>query len=174
MAFAGVFARSRARFTPAASASALRTALPLGPVSRGDVLAITPFPNTLLVKEFTGEQILAALEHGVQDDNHDGAYIVHPAGFTYEADMAQPSGHRIVKAETAGKKGPERIDPKRRYKVVLTNYLAGGGDRYDMLKEGRVLSAPSAGDGETFEAYIAKSSPIRQVPRRRFVLLNKK
>jgi 5'-nucleotidase len=155
------------------SGGALRNPLPRGPVSRGDILAIAPFPNTLLVKEYTGEQLLAALEHGVQDDNHDGAYIIHPAGFTYEADMARPSGHRIVKAETAGRKRPERIDPKRRYKVCLSSYLAGGGDRYEMLKEGKVLPAPSAGDGEVMEAYIQKASPLRQRPGGRFVLKSK-
>ncbi len=153
---------------------ALRNSLPRGQVSRGDILAIAPFPNTLLVKEFTGEQLLAALEHGVQDDNHEGAYIVHPAGFTYEADMARPSGQRIVKAERTGRKGRERIDPKRRYKVCLTSYLAGGGDRYEMLKEGRVLPAPSAGDGEVIEAYIKKASPIRTRHGGRFVLKNAK
>ena len=87
--------------------------------------------------------------------------------------MARPSGHRIVKAETAGRKRPERIDPKRRYKVCLSSYLAGGGDRYEMLKEGKVLPAPSAGDGEVMEAYIQKASPLRQRPGGRFVLKSK-
>ncbi len=152
------------------SGGCLRARLPVGPVTRGDMLAMHPFGNTLVVKEFTGEQILQALEHGVQNDSHDGAYLLHPAGFSYEAVLSRPEGSRIVRAELAGKNGPEPIEPKRRYKVALTSYHAGGGDRFDMLKEGRTLPAPAAGDLEVVETYVSRHSPIRDIPVGRIVL----
>ena len=148
----------------------LRARLPVGPITRGDMLAMHPFGNTLVVKEFTGRQILQALEHGVQDDSHSGAYLVHPAGFRYEADLARPQGSRIVRAELEGAKGPERIEPGRRYKVALTSYHAGGGDKLDMLKEGRIVPAPAAGDLEVVEDYIRRHSPIRDAGAERLVL----
>ena len=152
------------------SGGCLRARLPVGPVTRGDMLAMHPFGNTPVVKEFTGEQILQALEHGVQNDSHDGAYLLHPAGFSYEAVLSRPEGSRIVRAELAGKNGPEPIEPKRRYKVALTSYHAGGGDRFDMLKEGRTLPAPAAGDLEVVETYVSRHSPIRDIPVGRIVL----
>ena len=39
-----------------------------------------------------------------------------------------------------------------------------------MLKEGRTLPAPAAGDLEVVETYVSRHSPIRDIPVGRIVL----
>ncbi len=50
----------------------VRAALPAGNISRGDLLAVIPFGNMLVMREVTGEQLLAALEHGVSEEGAKG------------------------------------------------------------------------------------------------------
>jgi 5'-nucleotidase len=46
------------------------------------------------------------------------------AGFTYEVDMRRPAASRVSDIRLNGRP----INPANRYRVVLNNYLAAGGD----------------------------------------------
>ena len=50
------------------------------------------------------------------------------------------------------------------------NGLNIAGDKLDMLKEGRIVPAPAAGDLEVVEDYIRRHSPIRDAAAERLVL----
>ncbi|MBO7412032.1 MAG: bifunctional metallophosphatase/5'-nucleotidase, partial [Ottowia sp.] len=72
-----------------------------GTVTRGDVLNAFPFAGHIYVREFSGAQVLAALEHGARgegDENHigkvGGPRMLQPAGLRYTADEARQPGQR--------------------------------------------------------------------------------
>ena len=87
--------------------------------------------------------------------------MLQPAGLRYRFDPALPEGHRLLAAELVDEQGGVRpLDPAGRYKVVLLDFLARGGDGYDMLKRGTVVEAPDPVDADVFAAYVRAHSPL--------------
>ncbi len=139
----------------------LRAPLAAGPITRGDVLAVMPFGNTLVIREYSGADLLAALEFSADAEHGKGARLLQPAGLRYRFDPALPEGHRLLAAELVDEQGGVRpLDPAGRYKVVLLDFLARGGDGYDMLKRGTVVEAPDPVDADVFAAYVRAHSPL--------------
>ena len=143
----------------------VRAALPSGDISRGDLLSVIPFGNTLVMREITGERLLAALEHGVSEEGGQGPRLLHTAGLRYVVDAARPAGSRIVRAEILNEKDTGTpLDRKARYVIVTIEYLARGGDAYEMLKDSKVIPSPEPIDITVVEKYLKKHSPL-SLPR---------
>ena len=105
-----------------------RAALPAGKITRGDLLSVHPFGNVSVLREYTGREILAALEHGVAQEGAKGPRLLQTAGLRYEVDSTRPAGSRVLKAEVQDEKGTfSPLEPDGRYIVALADYLAGGG-----------------------------------------------
>ncbi|MBQ8173735.1 MAG: 5'-nucleotidase C-terminal domain-containing protein, partial [Mailhella sp.] len=136
--------------------------LPKGDITRGDILTIHPFGNVFVLREYTGEQILAALEHGVKGEGAKGPHLLQPAGLRYEVDGSRPEGSRIVKAEIVAKDGKILpLDLKARYVTALTDYLSGGGDGFAMLTEGKVVESSEPLVADVLDGYIRSHTPVK-------------
>lgn len=103
----------------------MRADLDAGPVTRGDVYAMMPFDNTIVVLELTGELVKLALEQSLAGDR-----ITQVGGLRYEFDPARTALERIVTITLAD---GSALDPARTYRVAVNNFMATGGDRYDAL-----------------------------------------
>ena len=148
----------------------VRAALPSGDISRGDLLSVIPFGNTLVMREITGERLLAALEHGVSEEGGQGPRLLHTAGLRYVVDAARPAGSRIVRAEILNEKDTATpLDLKARYVIVTIEYLARGGDAYEMLKDSKVIPSPEPIDITVVEDYLKKHSPLPQPEGERII-----
>ncbi|MBQ4326305.1 MAG: bifunctional metallophosphatase/5'-nucleotidase [Mailhella sp.] len=140
----------------------IRAGLPKGDITRGDILTIHPFGNVFVLREYSGEQILAALEHGVKGEGAKGPHLLQPAGLRYEVDSTRPEGSRIVKAEVVGKDGRALpLDLKARYVTALTDYLSGGGDGFAMLTEGKVVESSEPLVADVLDGYIRSHTPVK-------------
>ena len=148
----------------------VRAALPSGDISRGDLLSVIPFGNTLVMREITGERLLAALEHGVSEEGGQGPRLLHTAGLRYVVDAARPAGSRIVRAEILNEKDTGTpLDRKARSVIVTIEYLARGGDAYEMLKDSKVIPSPEPIDITVVEDYLKKHSPLPQPEGERII-----
>lgn len=56
-------------------------------------------------------------------------------------------------------KGTAKLDPAAKYRVVLSTYLAKGGDGFTMLK-GKTVSKKKGRDIDVVGAYIARHNPL--------------
>ena len=140
----------------------LRAPLKRGQVTRGDILSVLPFGNIMVVREYDGQDVLAALEHGVSDEKGFGPRIMQSSGMRYTVDASRPAGSRIVSAEVLDKDGKARPVVKgQSYKVALPSYLAKGGDGYAMLANGKVVTTPDPMDADLVGAYIKEHSPLK-------------
>lgn len=132
------------------NAGGIRGGIAAGDVTAGNVIAISPYGNTVETWTMTGADFLAALEHSLQisDDCNDSyelqqAYVA--AGHTEQEaqdmykwrddsgsvlsfggvnvtiDWTQPEGKRIVSA-TLTKDG-STLDPAKNYTVATNNYI---------------------------------------------------
>jgi 5'-nucleotidase/UDP-sugar diphosphatase len=84
--------------------------------------------------------------------------------------VTRPKGERIqdVKVKTpAGVYAP--IDQDAIYKVVVNNFMAAGGDRYDTLKEAAGKYDTGFNDAEVFMEYIS-GKVLVNLPEERIVL----
>ena len=118
-----------------------------GPITRRDVLALLPFQNPLLLLAISGAQLRDALEHGLDRrvvHGQSGA-LPHASGLRIVYDPARPKGQRIVELTAGGR--PVAADAQ--YRLATSNYLAGGGDGYAMLKGLPVLRAAEGSPLET-------------------------
>ena len=131
-----------------------------GSITYGDIFAIEPFGNTLVVRTYTGAQLKALLEQQFEDVNGHGVQrastLVPSANFHFAFDLSRPLGNRIVAMELNGKP----IDPKGRYRVSINNFLASGGDGYSVL----TLGTDTFDAGLDLDALEAWLSTDPQVP----------
>ena len=156
-------ARSHGAAIAFTNGGGIRAALPKGNITRGDILTIHPFGNVFVLREYTGEQILAALEHGVKGEGAKGPHLLQPAGLRYDVDSSRPEGSRIVKAEIVGKDGRAMpLELKARYVTALTDYLSGGGDGFAMLTEGRVVESAEPLVADVLDGYIRAVTPVKE------------
>ena len=132
------------------------------PVSTaGQLMAMLPFGTGVKLGEVTGEQLLAALEHGVSGGKGQGPELLQVSGLRYTVDPSRPAGSRVSKAEftePSGKTVPLKLN--RRYRIVMNSFIAGGGDGYGMLKEAKPLSLKPVTDEELLEHYLRKRSTV--------------
>ncbi len=117
-----------------------------GPVSLRDIYGVYIYANTLKVIKVTGKDIKDTLELSADYFVYENNKVdvnktwIEPKpkhcnydmweGITYKIVLNRPSGNRIVDLEFEGKP----IDMDTEYEIVLNNYRAGGGGRYNMLK----------------------------------------
>ncbi|GEO07216.1 hypothetical protein AAE02nite_48800 [Adhaeribacter aerolatus] len=98
----------------------LRATIPKGPITLSNIFELSPFENELVVLTLPGTTLKKLFEHGAQSKN----LILKNATFTIKND--KPFNIRI--------KG-EPLDPGKSYTVVVSDYLANGGDDLFLLKE---------------------------------------
>ncbi len=103
-----------------------------GPLTQRDVLAIHPFPGSVVSIEVTGAALRQALEHGVSRSAEETGPGRFPqvSGMQYAFDVCRPVGDRIVRVTVNG----QPLDPKRTYTLATNSYMAVGGDGYTMFK----------------------------------------
>jgi 2',3'-cyclic-nucleotide 2'-phosphodiesterase (5'-nucleotidase family) len=59
----------------------------------------------------------------------------HLSGLTLDYDKSRPAGQRVVRATMAD---GSRLDDHRTYRVVMSNFLAAGGDGVSLSNDARV------------------------------------
>ncbi len=113
----------------------IRASINAGPISVGDVFNVLPFDNTLVVLEVSGANIKAALERSVSEYPQQLGGFLQVSGLSFEFDPLKAPGERVVSVLVDNKP----LDEKKTYTVATNDFLAAGGDGYDMLKDAKVV-----------------------------------
>jgi 5'-nucleotidase / UDP-sugar diphosphatase len=109
---------------------------PAGTVlTRKDILAEMPFGNVTMLLELPGVQLLAAVENGLSEVEHEAGRFPQVSGMSIMYDRAAPPGRRVTSLVIGG----APLQPDRIYRLATIDYLANGGDGYDALKTAKVL-----------------------------------
>jgi 2',3'-cyclic-nucleotide 2'-phosphodiesterase (5'-nucleotidase family) len=99
-------------------------------LTRKMMLSELPFNNVTVKLEITGKVLWAALEHGVAKVENIRGQFPHVSGMRYVFDPTRPAGRRIVSVQVGGR----ALDPHATYTLATNDYIAEGGDNYEMLK----------------------------------------
>jgi 5'-nucleotidase len=114
-----------------------------GRLTKRDLLAIIPFKNKVVKLELTGAALRSMLEHGVArsaEDTQPGRFP-QVSGIRFTFDARRPAGSRVVDVKVNG----VPLDDKKKYTLATADFLAEGGDGYEILKSARVLIGKEQG-----------------------------
>ncbi len=113
----------------------IRTDLPSGSITRGELLSIFPFSNYVQVREIRGEAIRAMLEHSVFAYPTEFGGFMNVSGMTFEFDPTAPRGERVGEIFV----GNNRLENTATYTIATTDFAFTGGDGFDMLADLKLL-----------------------------------
>ena len=106
----------------------LRADIDAGPITFGEVFEAIPFDNTLVMCTMTGAQVIEALEQGIT-----GAHgVVQVSGLQFTFDYDAAVGSRII-GDVIDLSTGLPIVPEDIYIVAVNDFMAVGGDDYDVL-----------------------------------------
>ncbi len=134
--------------------------IPAGRIIVRDVLSILPFGNKLVKIEVTGATLRAALEHGVSRiaPGAEPGGFPQVSGIQFSFDARKPAGSRVQEVKVNG----QPLNETRKYTVATSQFLAGGGDGYEMLKGSPVLTPPerAPNDSDALKRMFAGGKPV--------------
>ncbi|MGL5675058.1 MAG: bifunctional metallophosphatase/5'-nucleotidase [Cellulosilyticaceae bacterium] len=108
----------------------IRASIPAGKITKKQLVTVFPFANTVMVKELSGADVVAALEHGVSKYPEQNGAFAHVAGITFTLDASKEAGSRVSNVKVAGK----ALEMDAYYTVATNDFVAVGGDGYEMFK----------------------------------------
>ncbi|WP_318202703.1 bifunctional metallophosphatase/5'-nucleotidase [Streptomyces sp. SCL15-4] len=129
-----------------------------GVVTYAEGFTVQPFANTVNLVDLSGAQLIQALKEQVSGVNEAAPKILQPsAGLTYTLDLTKSGADRVVTGSIRLNGAP--VDPAATYRVAMNAFLAGGGDGFPSLGQGK-NTVVGSDDLAALEKYLtANSSP---------------
>lgn len=129
-----------------------------GDVTRLLVFDVLPFGNTTVKLEVDGATIRSALENGVSRVDALAGRFPQVSGLSYAWDPEADPGERIVDVAVDG----QPLDDGAMYTLATNNFLASGGDGYEMLTDAPRLIDANAGPllAQLIADNVEEESPI--------------
>jgi 5'-nucleotidase len=149
---------------PGGLRAAIASQSPGGAITFGDLYAAQPFGNTLVTMTLTGAQILRALESQWRAPPDRTRILPVSEGLRYAWDGRKPIGQRVVAGSVAI--GGHALDAQARYRVVMNDFLAHGGDGFNIFTEGTERNGGPL-DVDALEKYIGVATRTAHPPDER-------
>lgn len=102
-------------------------------VTYGDVFAMQPFGNNLVVLTLSGAELKQMLEDQQRPGRPAPHFLIPSSSMTYAWNARAAYGSRVQELRVAGLP----VDPARDYRITVNSFLADGGDGVAMLTRGR-------------------------------------
>lgn len=138
-----------------------------GSVTYGQIFALQPFGNSIVVLEMTGAELKDLLEQQFTDASPAkvrNSFLIPSSGLAYTIDRMRAPGQRIVSLTFE----QQPVDPAARYRVAVNNFLASGGDGFALLS--RLTPVGDGGnDLDALEAFLANGVTAPAIGRIRDV-----
>ena len=134
----------------------IRADLAAGAVTWGQLYEVQPFANRLVVVTVRGTALRAYLEGLVGGTS----VRYHVSGVTIDYDPSAPSLKRLKRVTMSD---GSRLDDRRRYRVVMTDFLASGGDGVSLSQEATIEELNRV-DLDAFVDYLRSMPGARLTP----------
>ena len=102
-------------------------------VTYGDVFAMQPFGNNLVVMTLSGAEIRQMLEDQQRPGRAQPYFLIPSSSMTYDWHARAAHGSRVQNLRIGG----TPVDPARDYRLTVNSFMADGGDGVGMLTKGR-------------------------------------
>ncbi len=118
----------------------VRSNLEAGKITFNAANSVCPFRNSLVICELTGAQVIQVI-------NDSKGSLIPSKGTSFNRDATNV----VINGQP--------LDPAKTYKVVVNNFMAGGGDNLATLKEAKKLDT-GLSDIDAFVDFIKANSPL--------------
>lgn len=130
------------------NAGGVRSSLPQGALTYGQLIEVTPFGNTLVVLDLTGRELVTAMGENLASGR---LYPSRGTSYTVRGDV-------VENVTVAG----QPVDPDRIYTVAFNSFTAGGGDKHAVLAAARGKRVDTGiVDLDAVIAFFKANSPVR-------------
>ncbi len=136
------------------NAGGFRGSIEIGDIKMEDILRVFSLNHSIITKQVSGENIVKILELAIKQYPKMSAIFPQVAGMTFEI-VTSKDGNKVKNVFING----EKIDVNRKYIFATNNFLASGGDGFEILKNSQELKQFDSLD-KIFAKYIAKISPV--------------
>lgn len=136
----------------------IRSSISAGYITVGNIIEVLPFGNSVITKKLSGTVIKEMLEIGANAYPEPFGGFLHSAGIKYTLDATKPKYSRISNIYIAEK----LIDFDKKYIVATTDFLAAGGDGYNLLIEAPVKQEYGTMDSIIIN-YIKNNDPVNYI-----------
>jgi 5'-nucleotidase/UDP-sugar diphosphatase len=150
-----------------ANGGGIRNTISKGNITLGSLLEVHPWGNSIVTFDLTGTQLLAALENGVSQIEDSAGRFLQVSGMTFVFDQQLKPGNRVVSVEVAGL--PLALGAT--YKIVTNNYIAGGGDGFEVFTEGQNFFDTQQLDTDVLGSYIQSIGNVSPAAEGRIINL---
>jgi 2',3'-cyclic-nucleotide 2'-phosphodiesterase (5'-nucleotidase family) len=138
----------------------LRTSIPAGDISLGQLQTSIPFNNDMVTFDLSGQDLLAALENGVSQVEEVAGRFPQVGGLRFSWSPSDQPGARIRSVEVMTESGYQPLDKTATYRIVTNGYMYQGGDGYNVFQKGTHVEYPGFVDYEVVREYIEQNSPV--------------
>jgi len=137
-------------------------------LTRKDIQSELPFWNLAVVIKVSGEQIRLAMENSLSKIEDAKGRFLQVSGMKMTYCPSKPVGQRVSEIIVDGK----QIRPNDEFMLALPDFLAAGGDGFDMLVSGKVVKTQKANLRlwEIVREYIEERKSISPVIEGRLVV----
>jgi len=154
------------------NAGGVRGSIPAGKITFKELLDVFPFENRIYVAEYSGQQILDALEYGVHRAPADNGSFPQVSGLLYKLDLSVKSNilslptepfagvgegpRRVKEVQILNKttKQYEPLDPKKKYTIASIDYIIKFRGCNGILDKGHIIADDQMIDIQLIEDYL--------------------
>jgi len=158
----------------------IRASFDKGKITMFDLLASFPFRNTFDVVILRGETLRKIFKHSVSQmkkfGRNDSGRFLQVSGFRLTYEMGLEST-RLALVEVRCPDCPlqwKPLEDDAEYEVVMTDYLAQGGDAYSIIPQEAVRHLQGPLDTDILKEYIRSRSPLRNKVEGRILVVKEK
>jgi len=145
----------------------IRASIHPGEIKVADIYNVLPFDNTLVVVEMMGMDIIEALEFSVRLLPEQNGGFLQVSGLTFEVDPKAQPGGRVINVKVNG----ERIAPSKYYTVATNDFLAAGGDGYDVFLNAKLVAETGIMLRDVMVDYISAQQVVEEPEGGRIIIL---
>lgn len=156
----------------------IRAPIEQGTITRGDLLTLMPFGNSVDVIDIKGKYLRQALEHSVE--NYDpvskpGAFL-QMSGLLVKYNLGKPKGQRVVSVEARCRKCSipdySPLVDTDVYRVAALAFTIKGGDGYSVFQHHENWYQYNLLDIKVLSNYLKKFNPVTAGVERRIQFVN--
>jgi len=148
------------------NSGSIRADLNKGDITLEELINIYPFVDKFHVVEINGKSLKKLLEYSYQLTYG----FVQLSGVTITYNSQNLEGHRLINATINGKP----INESKKYTVASSSFLANGGDGFEMLEKGRLISISEANLIDYYIDYIRSKKHLEIPPLGRQIDVSRK
>ncbi|MDE0309857.1 MAG: 5'-nucleotidase C-terminal domain-containing protein [Acidiferrobacterales bacterium] len=104
-------------------------------ITRKMVLTELPYDDTIVVLRLTGAQVREALEIGVSQVGEGSGRFPQVSGLTFRFNPRMSAGSRVSSVSVGG----TPLEDEKFYTLATNDFLAGGGNSYDVFADSQVV-----------------------------------